>query len=123
VSLAPIKPLAQWQSHVPVSLAEKLEHEAMALRALDDPILIFAAEQLERVAGIARFLQAESPAEFYDRQAVAEEDLRQHWYLLGQEHLLQEQDRVRHGESQFPPDPNPRLCVGSSASYLVPEQW
>ena len=66
----------------PVTFASSSSMRPERPRSADRP-RAFIADQLERVAGTARFLRAETPAELYDRQEVEEDNLRTHWYDLG----------------------------------------
>ena len=50
----------------------------------------FLAEELDRLADVAAFLGATSPAELVERREVAEDDLRTGWYQLGRDHGREE---------------------------------
>jgi hypothetical protein len=89
----------------PVTFPEQIEHEALAFRAQGTALGAFLAEQLERIAGLARFLQAATPAEFYDRQEVEEDDLRTHWYDLGRQHEREDAQQFRTFGPAAPPIP------------------
>lgn len=52
----------------------------------------FLADEVSRLADLAEFFGAGSPTELVDRRDVAEEDLRSHWYELGQRHALEPAD-------------------------------
>ena len=89
----------------PVTFAEQLEHEARAFRDQRTVLGAFIADQLERVAGTARFLRAETPAEFYERQEVEEDNLRTHWYDLGRQHEREDAHQARTHGPIAPPIP------------------
>ena len=67
----------------PRTLAELVDHEALAYRAWGTPEGDFLARQMERLAQLIRFTQAETPQEFEDRLEVYEFDLRAREYDRG----------------------------------------
>jgi hypothetical protein len=50
----------------------------------------FCAAELDRLADLAEFLGAGSPAELVARREVEEDNLRSHWYELGRAHGREE---------------------------------
>ena len=69
--------------HLPSSLGEVVDHEAMAYRAWGTPEGDFLAEQLERVSQLIRFLHASTPADYVDREEQAHCDLLRSEYERG----------------------------------------
>jgi hypothetical protein len=67
----------------PRTLAEVVDHEAMAYRAWGTPEGDFLARQMERLAQLIRLTEAETPGEFEDRLEVYECDLRAREYDRG----------------------------------------
>jgi hypothetical protein len=67
----------------PRTLAEFVDHEALAYRAWGTPEGDFLAWQMERLAQLIRLTEAETPGEFEDRLEVYECDLRAREYDRG----------------------------------------
>jgi hypothetical protein len=67
----------------PRTLAEVVDHEALAYRAWNTPEGDFLARQMERLAQLIRFTEAETPGEFEDRLEAYEFDLRAREYDRG----------------------------------------
>ena len=67
----------------PRTLAELVDHEALAYRAWGTPEGDFLARQMERLAQLVRLTEAETPGEFEDRLEVYECDLRAREYDRG----------------------------------------
>ena len=60
----------------PMTMVEIVERQALAYRAWASPVGEFLARQLERLAQLIRFTDAETPVEFEDRLDVLEADAR-----------------------------------------------
>jgi hypothetical protein len=67
----------------PRTLAELVDHEALAYRAWGTLEGDFLARQMERLAQLIRFTQAQTPGEFEDRLEACEFDLRAREYDRG----------------------------------------
>ncbi len=67
----------------PRTLAETVDHEALAYRAWGTPEGDFLARQMERLAQLIRLTQAETPGQFEDRLEACEFDLRAREYDRG----------------------------------------
>ena len=67
----------------PQTLAEIVDHEALAYRGWNTPDGDFLARQMERLAQLIRLTQAETPEQFEDRLEVYEFDLRAREYDRG----------------------------------------
>jgi hypothetical protein len=67
----------------PRTLAELVDHEALAYRAWGTPEGDFLSRQMERLAQLIRLTEAETPGDFEDRLEVYECDLRAREYDRG----------------------------------------
>ena len=70
-------------SAAPRTLAELVDHEALAYRAWGTTEGDFLAGQMERLAQLIRLTEAETPGDFEDRLEVYECDLRAREYDRG----------------------------------------
>jgi len=88
----------------PTTLAEHIDHEAMAYRARNDDLGAFIADHLDRLAQLVRWTGAETPAAHEERMEVWDDEIRARCYDRGYEDGLEAARReygLRHG---FPPD-------------------
>ncbi len=69
----------------PTTLAELVDHEALAYRAWGTPEGEFLARQMERLAQLVRWTGATTPADHEDRMEVWDETLREDWERRGYE--------------------------------------
>ena len=67
----------------PMTLAEVVDHEAMAYRAWGTPAGEFLARQMERLAQLVRWTGASTPEEHEARMEVWDEEVREQWYDRG----------------------------------------
>ncbi len=67
----------------PMTLAEVVDHEAMAYRAWGTPAGDFLGRQMERLAQLIRWTGAATPEEHEARMDVWDEELREQWYDRG----------------------------------------
>jgi hypothetical protein len=67
----------------PMTLAEVVDHEAMAYRAWGTPAGEFLARQMERLAQLIRWTGASTPEEHEARMEVWDEEVREQWYDRG----------------------------------------
>ena len=67
----------------PLTLAETIEHEAMAYRAWGTPAGDFLARQMERLAQLVRWTGATTPEDHEARMEVWDDELREQWYERG----------------------------------------
>ena len=67
----------------PVTLAEIVEHEALAYRAWGTPAGDFLARQMERLAQLVRWTGAATPEEHEARMEVWDDGLRTQWFDRG----------------------------------------
>jgi hypothetical protein len=67
----------------PMTLAEVVEHEAMAYRAWGTPAGDFLGRQMERLAQLIRWTGAATPEEHEVRMEVWDEEVREQWYDRG----------------------------------------
>jgi hypothetical protein len=67
----------------PVSLAETIDHEALAYRAWRTAEGDFLAEQLERLAQLVRWTGASTPREHLDRMEVWDASIREQHFEQG----------------------------------------
>jgi hypothetical protein len=67
----------------PLTLAEVVDHEAMAYRAWGTPTGEFLARQVERLAQLIRWTGATTPEEHESRMEVWDEEVREQWYDRG----------------------------------------
>ena len=67
----------------PLTLAEVVDHEAMAYRAWGTPAGEFLARQMERLAQLVRWTGAMTPEEHEARMEVWDEEVREQWYDRG----------------------------------------
>ena len=82
-----------------LTLAEVVDHEAMAYRAWGTPAGDFLARQMERLAQLVRWTGATTPEEHEARMEVWDEEVREQWfdrgYHEGQEAGRREAARLR----------------------------
>jgi hypothetical protein len=69
----------------PTTLAETVDHEALAYRSWGTPEGDFLARQMERLAQLVRWTGATTPEDHEDRMEVWDEDLRRQWEDRGYE--------------------------------------
>jgi len=69
----------------PVTLAEQVDHEALAFRSRGDSIGQFIADHLDRLAQLVRWTGAETPDQHEERMEVWEDEIRAKWYDRGYE--------------------------------------
>jgi hypothetical protein len=67
----------------PTTLAELVDHEALAYRAWHSPEGDFLAEQMERLAQLIRWTGASTPREHADRMEVWEDEIRDRAFERG----------------------------------------
>jgi hypothetical protein len=67
----------------PMTLAEFVDHEAMAYRAWGTPAGEFLARQMERLAQLIRWTGATTPEEYESRMEIWDEEIREQWYERG----------------------------------------
>ena len=67
----------------PMTLAEVVDHEAMAYRAWGTPAGDFLARQMERLAQLVRWTGANTPEEHEARMEVWDDEVREQWYDRG----------------------------------------
>jgi hypothetical protein len=67
----------------PLTLAEVVDHEAMAYRAWGTPAGEFLARHMERLAQLVRWTGATTPEEHEARMEVWDEEVRDQWYDRG----------------------------------------
>jgi hypothetical protein len=67
----------------PRTLAEVVDHEAMAYRAWGTPTGAFLARQMERLAQLIRWTGATTPEEHEARMEVWDDDVREQWFDRG----------------------------------------
>ena len=67
----------------PTTLAELVDHEALAYRAWKTPEGDFLARQMERLAQLVRWTSATTPEDHEARMEVWDEQLRQQWEDCG----------------------------------------
>jgi hypothetical protein len=67
----------------PRTLAETVDHEALAYRAWGTPDGDFLARQIDRLAQLIRLTGAQTPGQFEDRLEVYECDMRAREYDRG----------------------------------------
>jgi hypothetical protein len=75
---APAGPVAAIDGR-PTTLAELVDHEALAYRAWGMPEGEFLARQMERLAQLVRWTGATTPEDHEARMEVWDDDLRQQW--------------------------------------------
>jgi hypothetical protein len=63
----------------PLTLAETVDHEAMAYRAWGTSTGDFLARQMERLAQLVRWTGATTPEAHEDRMQIWDEDVRRQW--------------------------------------------
>ncbi|MDE2100044.1 MAG: hypothetical protein KGL39_22510 [Patescibacteria group bacterium] len=63
----------------PRTLAEAVDHEALAYRAWNTPTGDFLAEAMERLAQLIRWTGATTPQEHQDRMGIWDDDVRRQW--------------------------------------------
>ncbi len=73
----------------PLTLAEVVDHEAMAYRAWGTPTGEFLARHMERLAQLIRWTGATTPEEHEARMEVWDDEVRQQWYDRGHEEGLE----------------------------------
>lgn len=69
----------------PLTLAETVDHEALAYRAWGTPAGDFLARQMERLAQLVRWTGATTPEDHEARMEVWDDDLRRQWEDRGYE--------------------------------------
>lgn len=106
----------------PQGLAESVEHEAIAYRSQGTEFGDFLAGQLERLAQLIRWTDADTPAEYLDRIEVWEENTKEHAYERGRQQGLAEAHEFRtFGPLGRPLDPScPYRSTGGASSYETP---
>ena len=67
----------------PMTLAEVVDHEAMAYRAWGTPAGEFLARQMERLAQLVRWTGAGTPQEHEARMEVWDDEVRDQWFDRG----------------------------------------
>jgi hypothetical protein len=67
----------------PLTLAEVIDHEAMAYRAWGTPVGEFLARHMERLAQLIRWTGATTPEEHEARMEVWDDEVREQWYDRG----------------------------------------
>ena len=67
----------------PKTLAETVDHEAIAYRTWGTPTGDFLARQMERLAQLIRWTGATSPEDHESRMEVWDDDLRREWEERG----------------------------------------
>src|SRR6516164_4404568 len=67
----------------PLTLAEVVDHEAMAYRAWGTPAGEFLARQMERLAQLVRWTGTADPLEHEARMEVWDDEIRQQWFDRG----------------------------------------
>jgi hypothetical protein len=67
----------------PISLAESIDHEAIAYRAQESDVAIFLADQLDRLAQLVRFTGATTPREHLDRMNVWDAEIAEQHFSRG----------------------------------------
>src|SRR5262245_28806131 len=67
----------------PRTLAEVVDHEAMAYRAWGTPTGEFLARHMERLAQLIRWTGATTPEEHEARMEVWDDEVREQWYDRG----------------------------------------
>jgi hypothetical protein len=86
----------------PRTLAEVVDHEAMAYRAWGTPEGDFLARQMERLAQLVRWTGARTPEEHEARMDVWDDEVRDQWYDRGYHEGVEagrlEGARVRRGD-------------------------
>ena len=88
----------------PVTLAEQIDHEALAYRSRGDSIAQFIADHLDRLAQLVRWTGANTPEDHDSRMEVWDGEIRAKQYDRGYEDGLDAARReygLRHG---FPLD-------------------
>ena len=78
----------------PVTLAEQVDHEALAFRSRGDAIGRFLADHLDRLAQLVRWTGAQTPDQHEERMEVREDEVRAKWYDRGYEAGLEEASGV-----------------------------
>jgi hypothetical protein len=73
----------------PTTLAEVVEHEAMAYRAWGTPAGDFLARQMERLAQLVRWTGANTPEEHEARMEVWDDEVREQWFDRGYQEGLE----------------------------------
>ena len=73
----------------PMTLAEVVDHEAMAYRAWGTPTGEFLARQMERLAQLVRWTGAGTPEEHEARMEVWDDEVRDQWFDRGYQEGLE----------------------------------
>jgi hypothetical protein len=98
----PLLPDAAPSNGQPLTLAEVVDHEAMAYRAWGTPAGDFLARQMERLAQLIRWTGAKTPEEHEARMDVWDDEVRDQWldrgYQEGLEAGRREAERLRREE-------------------------
>jgi hypothetical protein len=79
----PLVPAETPRNGQPLTLAEIVDHEAMAYRAWGTPAGEFLGRQMERLAQLIRWTGATTPEEHEARMEVWDEEVREQWYDRG----------------------------------------
>ncbi len=74
----------------PVTLADQVDHEALAFRSRGDATGRFLADHLDRLAQLVGWTGAQTPDEHEERMEVWEDEIRAKWYDRGYEAGLEE---------------------------------
>jgi hypothetical protein len=98
----PVLPASIPANGQPMTLAEVVDHEAMAYRAWGTPAGEFLARQMERLAQLVRWTGATTPEEHEARMEVWDQEVREQWfdrgYHEGQEAGRREAARLRRDD-------------------------
>ena len=98
----PLVPAETPSNGQPLTLAEVVDHEAMAYRARGTPTGEFLARQMERLAQLVRWTGASTPEEHEARMEVWDDEVREQWFDRGYQEGLEagrrDAARVRSGE-------------------------
>jgi hypothetical protein len=73
----------------PLTLAEQVDHEALAFRSRGDSIGQFIADHLDRLAQLIRWTGAQTPDQHEERMEVWDEEIRAKWFDRGYETALE----------------------------------
>ncbi len=67
----------------PLTLAEQIDHEALACRARGDSIGQFMANHLDRLAQLIRWSGAQTPEQHEERMEIWDDEIRAKWFDRG----------------------------------------
>lgn len=76
-------PFSEPSDGQPRTLAEIVDHEAMAYRAWGTPTGEFLARQMERLAQLVRWTGAATPEEHESRMEIWDDEVRDQWFDRG----------------------------------------